>query len=127
MAATSIVAGQIRAKRKGSVERAPLSLENLEKFVDPLPIAALARASGKRPDPEHPGHLLPFYRMAMSPMVQKVHRDVPPTRCWGFRGGSPGPTIETRSDEGLLVEWANNLPTEHFLPIDHNVHGAEKD
>jgi len=126
MAATSVAAGQSRVKPM-SIERAPLALENLEKFVDPLPIAALARASGKRPDPEHPGHLLPFYRMAMSPMVQKVHRDVPPTRCWGFRGASPGPTIETRSDEGLLVEWANNLPTEHLLPIDHNVHGAEKD
>jgi spore coat protein A len=26
----------------------------------------------------------------------------------------------------LLVEWVNALPTQHFLPIDHNIHGAEK-
>jgi spore coat protein A len=27
----------------------------------------------------------------------------------------------------LLVEWANELPQTHFLPIDYTVHGADKD
>jgi len=27
----------------------------------------------------------------------------------------------------MLVEWANELPTSHFLPIDHHIHGAEAD
>ena len=27
----------------------------------------------------------------------------------------------------LLVEWANELPRQHFLPIDHTLHGAEAD
>ena len=27
--------------------------------------------------------------------------------------------------EGLLIEWANELPDKHFLPIDHSLHGAE--
>ncbi len=40
---------------------------------------------------------------------------------------SPGPTFETRSGQGMLVEWANELPTAHFLPIDHDIHGAEAD
>jgi spore coat protein A, manganese oxidase len=127
MAATSFAVGQAKAKRAGNIERAPLDLERLEKFVDPLPIPSVAQASGKRPDPEHPAALLPFYRMPMSQVVQKIHRDVSPTRCWGIHGSSPGPTIESRSGEGFLVEWANNLPKQHFLPIDHNVHGAEKD
>jgi len=26
-----------------------------------------------------------------------------------------------------MVEWANELPARHFLPIDHTIHGAEKD
>ena len=26
-----------------------------------------------------------------------------------------------------MVEWANQLPTKHFLPIDHTLHGAEAD
>lgn len=63
----------------------------------------------------------------MSSVEQKVHRDVKPTRMWGFGGTSPGPTIEARSGQDLVVEWANELPREHFLPIDHNVHGAESD
>ncbi len=44
---------------------------------------------------------------------------------WGFDGGSPGPTLETRSGKGVLVEWVNGLPHSHFLPIDHGIHGAE--
>ena len=46
---------------------------------------------------------------------------------WGFDGCSPGPTLETRSGEGLLVRWDNALPSSHLLPVDHNIHGAEKD
>ncbi len=38
---------------------------------------------------------------------------------------TPGPTFETRSGEPLLVEWINALPNEHFLPLDHTIHGAE--
>ena len=26
-----------------------------------------------------------------------------------------------------MIEWANELPQQHFLPIDHNLHGAEAD
>ena len=39
----------------------------------------------------------------------------------------PGPVFDTRSGEGLLVEWVNELPAKHFLPIDHTLHGAEAD
>lgn len=37
----------------------------------------------------------------------------------------PGPTIEARSGKPLAIEWINNLPHRHFLPIDHSLHGAE--
>ena len=70
---------------------------------------------------------LPFYRVAMREIHQKVHRDLPPTRMWGFNNSSPGPIFETRSGEGLIVEWVNELPTKHFLPIDHTLHGAGLD
>ena len=56
---------------------------------------------------------------------QRLHRDLPPTRVWSFGGNSPGPTLETRAGEPLLIEWINDLPTSHFLPIDHTIHGAE--
>lgn len=48
-----------------------------------------------------------------------------PTRHWGYGALSPGPTFETRSGQGLLVEWVNELSDTHFLPIDHSIHGAE--
>ena len=63
--------------------------------------------------------------MAMRAMESKVHRDLPATRMWGFGSSSPGPTFETRSNHGLIVEWVNELPQRHFLPIDHTLHGAE--
>jgi spore coat protein A len=56
---------------------------------------------------------------------QRLHRDLPPTRVWSYGGGIPGPTIETRAGEPLLIEWVNDLPASHFLPIDHTLHGAE--
>jgi spore coat protein A len=55
----------------------------------------------------------------------KLHRDLKPTRQWGYGGSVPGPTFETRSGQGLLVEWVNRLPRRHFLPVDHHLHGAE--
>ena len=61
----------------------------------------------------------------MQQVQRKLHRDLPPTRLWTYGGASPGLTIETRSGQGLLIEWANELPPRHFLPIDHTLHGAE--
>ncbi len=57
----------------------------------------------------------------------RLHRDLKPTRQWGYNGTAPGPTFDIRSGEGILVEWVNRLPVRHFLPIDHHIHGAEAD
>jgi spore coat protein A, manganese oxidase len=99
----------------------------LTPFVDALPIPGIARPSGTKAVPGRSSLRVPFYRLAMGEFQTKIHRDLKPTRVWGFAGSSPGPTFETRSGEGLLVEWANQLPRSHFLPIDHNIHGAEAD
>jgi spore coat protein A, manganese oxidase len=63
----------------------------------------------------------------MRDMHVKVHRDLQATRVWGFNNSSPGPVFEARSGQGMLVEWVNELPAKHFLPIDHTLHGAEAD
>jgi spore coat protein A len=102
-----------------------INASSLVPFVDPLPIPEIAQPSGTRPSPENPAIKLPYYRIAMHEFESKVHRDLKPTRQWGFGKSSPGPTLETRSGEGLLVEWVNQLPAKHFLPIDHSIHGAE--
>ena len=63
----------------------------------------------------------------MAQFEEKVHRDLKPTRLWGYASTSPGPSFEARSGQGLLVEWVNELPEKHFLPVDHSIHGAEPD
>lgn len=107
--------------------RTQLRANTLAQFVDPLPLPAIVQPSGSRPSPDNPAVLLPYYRVAMRQFESRVHRDLKPTRFWGYASASPGPTFETRSGQALLVEWANELPETHFLPIDHGIHGAEAD
>lgn len=104
-----------------------LDPNKLMRYVDPLPIPKVAQSSGMRALPGDAKSSVPYFRVAMREIHQKVHRDLPATRMWGFNGSSPGPIFETRSGQGLMVEWANELPAKHFLPIDHTLHGAEAD
>jgi spore coat protein A len=105
----------------------PLNPLDLARFVDPLPIPAVARSTEMRSVPGKPQHKAPYYRIAMQEVQAKVHRDLGPARLWTYNGIWPGPTFETRSHNDLLIEWANELPSRHFLPIDHRLHGAEID
>jgi len=75
--------------------------------------------------PTDPALKLAYYRIAMREGEVQVHRDLKPTRIWGYGGIFPGPLLEARKGEGMLVEWANELPAKHFLPIDRRLHGAE--
>ena len=97
----------------------------LAKFVDPLPIPPVARPLEFRPDPSDSAHKVPYYRLSMRALEARVHRDLKATQLWGINSSSPGPTLETRSGKGMFVDWANELPARHFLPIDHTLHGAE--
>jgi spore coat protein A len=97
----------------------------LAKFVDPLPIPSVAQAVRSEPDPDTPKIKLTYYRVSMKQIEAKVHRDLKPTKFWACGSSLPGPTFETRSGEGVLVEWANDLPKDHFLPIDRRLHGAD--
>ncbi|WP_232823462.1 multicopper oxidase family protein [Dyella sp. C9] len=86
----------------------------LTPFVDPLPVPPVLRA-------QHGAAL----RIAMRECEQRLHRDLAPTRLWTYNGCMPGPTIEAHSGESLRIDWSNALPDRHFLPIDHNICGAE--
>jgi spore coat protein A, manganese oxidase len=103
-----------------------LDPSTLAPFVDQLPVPRVMKPTGTRPHPERAGQQIPFYRVAMREVRQKVHRDLAPTRMWSFENSFPGPTIEVKSGEGAIVQWANELPLRHFLPIDHTLHGAER-
>jgi spore coat protein A, manganese oxidase len=99
----------------------------LTKFVDALPIPAVLPSAGTRPSPRNRRIELPYFRIEMTELAARLHRDVAPTRQWGYAGSVPGPTIEAQSGQGLLIEWVNKLPNRHFLPVDHTLHGAEAD
>jgi spore coat protein A len=104
--------------------RPPLHPDALARFVDRLPIPPVLRPDGLGADPRHPGRQIDLFRVTMREARARVHRDLPPTRFWTYGGSVPGPTIETRSGRGLLIEWRNELPERHFLPIDHGLCGA---
>ena len=88
----------------------------LTPFVDALPVPGPLGA----PQPDR-------LRITMREIHAKVHRDVPPTRFWSYGPDPLGPVIEARSGQPLQIEWINNLPTKHFLPIDHTLHGCGAD
>jgi spore coat protein A len=93
----------------------------LAPFVDPLPIPT-------RLTPHH-GKL----RIDMREIHAKLHRDVAPTRLWVYADAANhtpsavAPVLEARSGQPLQIEWINSLPTQHFLPIDHSLHGCGTD
>ena len=101
--------------------------ERLAKFVDPLPIPQTLRSAETRPDPTRPNTQIPYFRVVMSKVDVKAHRDLPSTSIWSYGNTAPSPTIEARKGQPMLIEWVNSLPTQHFLPIDHSLCGAGKD
>lgn len=104
-----------------------VNTRSLTRFVDPLPIPAVVKPIGLRPDPKRSSAEISCYRIAMRQFQTKVHRDLPPTTFWGYNSTCPGPTIEARCGEPILVEWANELPRRHLFAIDHTLHGAESE
>lgn len=126
MLMAGLAAGKVVSTRKEKPIQPPmLDVNSLARFVEPLPVPQIVSPMGTRPSPDDSKLKIPYYKIAMEEVQTKVHRDMKPTSMWGYGGSSPGPTIETRSGQGVFVEWVNNLPTRHFLPIDHHVHGAE--
>ncbi len=93
-----------------------LHLLELPPFVDPLPLPAPLGT----PSPCK-------LTITMREIHAKIHRDLPPTRMWSYGPTPLGPVIEARSGHPLEIEWINNLPTHHFLPIDYTLHGCGRE
>jgi len=103
---TPVCGTLIRRQRAASRERERPALDpnTLARFVDPLPIPAIARSSEFRPSPTDPAVKLPYYRIEMRQFVSKLHRDLKPTRQWGYGAAVPGPTFETRGGQALPAD-----------------------
>jgi FtsP/CotA-like multicopper oxidase with cupredoxin domain len=71
----------------------------LTPFVDQLPIPERLLPT------EHRGRLT----VPIQTGTHNFHRDLPPTRVWGYAGTVPGPTIEAERGRPVTVEWQNEL------------------
>jgi len=118
-------AGEPPMRHPTLVSRPRLNPKLLKPYVDRLTVLPTKRLNGTRPSPLKGGGQVPYYRIAMRQIEAKVHRDLPSTRMWAYDGSSPGPMIESRAGQPLMIEWANDLPRTHLLPIDHHLCGAE--
>jgi spore coat protein A len=99
----------------------------LTPYVDPLPRPAVAV-----PVTGIPGGAA-TYLMPIREVSQQLHRDLPPTRVWGYAGSYPGPTIEATTGVPITVTWWNDLEdslgvprTTHYLPVDECLHGPDE-
>lgn len=87
----------------------------LKKFVDSLPIMETLKPLRKSKNEA-------FYEVKMEEFKQKLHRDLAPTNLWGYQRQFPGPTIDVNQGERVKIEWINQLPDKHFLPVDKSIH-----
>lgn len=101
----------------------------LKKYVDHLPIM-----------PVMPADSANSYQVGAFPVLTRVHRQMKPTKAWGYRpmGWKPGaaestwlgPTFVARKDVPIQVQWFNELksgdgmPIPHRLPVDPSLHWA---
>ncbi|WP_254064420.1 multicopper oxidase family protein [Granulicella sp. S156] len=100
-----------------------LDAMKLEPFVDPLPLPQRMHSEGRRSSDSLKAVDAPYYRVNIREVSCKMHRDLPPSRMWSY-GESAAPVLfEARSHEGVLIDWWNQLPKKHFLPLDTPMHG----
>jgi spore coat protein A, manganese oxidase len=127
LATTALLMNRLPAFAQApQVKASTVNTSTLAKFVDALPIPPIAQPTEYGGSSANVPIKVPYYRVAMRAIELKVHRDLKPTRMWGFGSGFPGPTFDVRSGQEIMVEWVNELPEKHFLPIDHNLGGAGK-
>lgn len=96
-----------------------LNTLQLPSFVDEMPLPEVVRPTmkdGRR-----------MLTVRMREVAAKVHRDIPPTRMWSYGPGALAPLIEARSGEPIHIQWINDLPKKHFLPVDFSLHGSGHD
>lgn len=109
----------------GELSPPPIDTDSFAHYVDPLPIPAVAQPIGSREEKDGRAGPVPVYRIEMREFLAKVHRDLPPTRMWGYGSTSPGPTFDIRAGQDIFVEWVNLLPIQHMFAVDTHLHGAE--
>jgi spore coat protein A, manganese oxidase len=106
--------------------RRTLDATKLTPFVDPLPLPVRLEPQGRRSSIAHSAVDAPYYCIDVKQIFATLHRDLPPSRMWSYGDTSAPVLFEARRDEGILVDWINNLPPKHFLPLDAPMKGMEE-
>lgn len=104
-----------------------LDAMKLASFVDPLPLPELQKPQGRRASIVHGASDALYYPVHIREVESKLHRDLPPSRLWGYGATSAPVLFEAEKNEGVLIDWINDLPSKHFLPLDPPMHGMEMD
>src|SRR5690348_11115955 len=102
-----------------------LDAMKLASFVDPLPLPVLQRPQGRRSSDALGAQDAVYYAVRIREISDKLHRDLPPSRLFGYGATSAPVMFEARSNEGVLIDWINELPPKHFLPLDPPHPGME--
>lgn len=93
--------------------------------MDPLPLPVLQIPQGRRSSAQLGAVEAPYYPVHIRAIESRMHRDLPASRLWGY-GGTAAPVLfEAQSGQGVLIDWINELPAKHFLPLSPPKPGME--
>lgn len=102
-----------------------LDASKLESFVDSLPLPVVQRPLGRQSSAILGAVDVPYYEVGIKQVECKMHRDLPPSRLWSY-GDSEAPILfETRSGDGILIRWKNDLPPRHIFAVNPSMAGME--
>lgn len=94
-----------------------LDAMQLESFVDPLPMPQILHPIGIKSSAAHHAVDAPYFRVPIREVRHSMHRDLPPARQFSY-GDGPAPVLfEAKCNQGVLIDWVNQLPPKHFLPL----------
>jgi spore coat protein A len=102
-----------------------LDAMKLAPFVDALPLPEKQSPVGLRSDAKLGAVHVPYYQVNIREVQVRLHRDLPLTRLWGYGATSAPVLFEARSHQGVLIDWINQLPPRHILPLDPPRKGME--
>ena len=97
----------------------PTDPATIPKFVDELPKPVTAKPKYYKGQQRKN-----YYELKMMQAEHSFHKDFPKSIIWGYNGLYPGPTIEATKDKSIYVRYKNQLPLNHFLPVDFSLHAA---
>jgi spore coat protein A len=97
----------------------------LASFVDPLPLPVVQVPQGRRSSAFHGAVDTPYYSISIRETESSFHRDLPPARVWSYGATSAPVLFDVRNKQGVLIDWVNDLPANHILPLDPPMKGME--